>query len=269
MAHSISTIRSILPSRSTDVRRPRAGWLAALLVGAAGLFAPAAEAAREYQQLFITEPYLELHIGPGRRYPVTQVVARGESVDVLYRRTEWFRVRTERGVEGWVSERDLSLTTLADGTPFTFDFGNRAGYMSHHWEGGVSMGDFGGATLISGYVSRSLTNQLAVELTGSQFLGNASNGYLVDIGLAHVFAPEWRLSPFVSIGTGIITVQPKTTLVQQQDRTDQSAFVGAGLRWYWTRRFFVRGEYRTHKVFTSRNANEEIDEWKLGLAFFF
>lgn len=108
-----------------------------------------------------------------------------------------------------------------------------------------------------------------MELTGSQFLGNASNGYLVDIGLAHVFAPEWRLSPFVSIGTGIITVQPKTTLVQQQDRTDQSAFVGAGLRWYWTRRFFVRGEYRTHKVFTSRNANEEIDEWKLGLAFFF
>ena len=269
MAHSISTIRSILPSRSTDARRPRAAWLAALLVSAAGLFAPAAEAAREYLQLFVTEPYLELHIGPGRRYPVTQVVARGESVDVLYRRTEWFRVRTERGVEGWVSERDLSLATLADGSAFTFDFGNRAGYMSHHWESGVSMGDFGGATLISAYVSRSLTNQLAIELTGSQFLGNASNGYLADIGLTHVFAPEWRLSPFVTIGTGIITVQPKTTLVQQQDRTDQSAFVGAGLRWYWTRRFFVRGEYRTHKVFTSRNANEEIDEWKLGLAFFF
>jgi hypothetical protein len=269
LAHSISTTRSIPPSRSTDARRPRVAWLAAWLVCAAGLFAPAAEAARETLQLFVAEPYLELHIGPGRRYPVTQVVARGESVDVLYRRTEWFRVRTERGVEGWVAERDLSLATLADGSPFKFDFGDRAGFMSHHWEGGVTMGDLGGATLISAYASRSLTNQLAVELTASQFLGSASNGYLADIGLAHVFAPEWRLSPFVSIGTGIITVQPKTTLVQQQDRTDPSAFVGAGLRWYWTRRFFVRGEYRTHKVFTSRNANEEIDEWKLGLAFFY
>ncbi len=269
MAHSISTIRSTLPPRSPDVRRHRTGWLIALVLGASGCFAPAAQAAKEYLQLFVAEPYLELHIGPGRVYPVTQVVARGESVDVLYRRTEWFRVRTERGIEGWVSERDLSLATLADGTLFKFDFGNRQGFQSHHWEAGLSAGDFGGATLISGYVGRSLNDQLALELTGQQFLGNASNGYTVDLGLAHVFAPEWRISPFVSIGTGLIHVQPKVTLVRQTDRTDQTAFVGAGLRYYWTRRFFVRGEYRTHMVFTSRNANEEIDEWKLGLAFFY
>jgi hypothetical protein len=31
----------------------------------------------------------------------------------------------------------------------------------------------------------------------------------------------------------------------------------------------VRAEYRHHMVFTSRNENEEINEWKLGLAFFF
>ena len=42
-----------------------------------------------------------------------------------------------------------------------------------------------------------------------------------------------------------------------------------GLRFYLTRRFFLRGEYRHHLVFTSRNANEEINEWKLELAFFF
>lgn len=240
-----------------------------LLLGTAACLTATAQAAREYLQLFVAEPYLELHIGPGRNYPVTQVVPRGESVDVLYRRTEWFRVRTEHGIEGWASERDLSLATLADGSAFHFDFGNRAGFQSHHWEAGLSLGDFGGATLISAYASRSLTDQLALELTGSQFLGSASDGYMADIGLAHIFAPEWRLSPFVSLGTGVIHVQPKRSLVQQIDRTDQTAFAGAGLRWYWTRRFFVRGEYRTHKVFTSRNANEEIDEWKLGLAFFF
>jgi hypothetical protein len=240
-----------------------------LFIGAAGCFAPAAQAAREYLQLFVTEPYLELHIGPGRGYPITQVVARGDSVDVLYRRTEWFRVRTERGIEGWVTERDLALATLADGSAFKFDFGNRAGYQSHRWEVAIETGDFGGATLISAALARSLNEQLAVELTGQQFLGSSSTGYTVDLGLTHVFAPEWRLSPFVSIGAGLIHVQPKATLVRQPDRNDQTAFVGAGLRYYWTRRFFLRGEYRTHKVFTSRNANEEIDEWKLGLAFFY
>jgi hypothetical protein len=196
-------------------------------------------------------------------------VPRGDAIDVLYRRTEWFRVRTQRGVEGWASQRDLTKTLLADGSAFTVDLGDRAGFTSHRWEVGVMAGDYGGATLVSGYLSRSFNEQLAIELTGSQFLGNASNGYTVDLGLTHVFRPDWRLSPFVTLGTGAIFIKPKSTLVLPGDRNDQTAYAGAGLRYYWTRRFFVRGEYRTHMVFTSRNENEEIDEWKLGLAFFF
>ena len=62
---------------------------------------------------------------------------------------------------------------------------------------------------------------------------------------------------------------PSATLVLPLDRTDQTAYAGAGLRFYLTRRFFVRAEYRWHTVFTSRDDNEELDEWKLGLAFFF
>jgi hypothetical protein len=219
--------------------------------------------------LFITEPYLELHEGPGRGYAVTQVVPRGDSVDVLYRRTEWFRVRTPRGVEAWAHQRELSKATWADGTAFKVDLGDRAGFTSHRWEMGVLAGDYGGATLISGYLSRSFNEQLAIEMTVSQFLGNASNGYTLDLGLTHVFRPEWRLSPFVTLGTGVIHIEPKATLVAPADRTDQTAYAGGGLRFYLTRRFFVRGEYRSHMVFTSRNENEEIDEWKLGLAFFF
>jgi hypothetical protein len=244
-------------------------WLAAFALFAALVVAWPSHAAEEYLQLFVTEPYLELHLGPGRGYPVTQVVARGEAVDVLYRRTEWFRVRSDRGVEGWASQRDLIKATLADGSPFRFNLGDRAGFTSHRWESGVMAGDYGGATLISAYLSRSFNEQLALELTGSQFLGNASNGYTLDIGLAHVFLPEWRLSPFVTLGTGILYVEPKGTLVVPADRTDQTAYAGAGIRFYVTRRFFLRAEYRTHMVFTSRNENEEIDEWKLGLAFFY
>lgn len=244
-------------------------WLAAFALFAALVVAWPSRAAAEYLQLFVTEPYLELHLGPGRGYPVTQVVPRGEAVDVLYRRTEWFRVRSDRGVEGWASQRDLIKATLADGSPFRFNLGDRAGFTSHRWESGVMAGDYGGATLISAYLSRSFNEQLALELTGSQFLGNASNGYTLDIGLAHVFLPEWRLSPFVTLGTGILYVEPKGTLVVPADRTDQTAYAGAGIRFYVTRRFFLRAEYRTHMVFTSRNENEEIDEWKLGLAFFY
>ena len=78
------------------LRRAHPLALAGLLLLAA-LLTPAVSAAREYLQLFVTEPYLELHTGPGRGYPVFHVVARNASVDVLFRRTDWFKVRTERG----------------------------------------------------------------------------------------------------------------------------------------------------------------------------
>ena len=231
--------------------------------------APSLCAAREYLQVFVTAPYLELHTGPGRGYPVTQVVARDESVDILKRRTDWFKVRTARGVEGWASYKDMLSVVLADGTAFTFPMGDRAGFTSHDGEIGVFAGDYSGATLISAYGSYSLNSQLAVELSIGQFLGNSSNGTTADIGLTHVFMPEWRFSPFVSMGTGVVHIEPKATLVTPLDRTDQTAYVGGGVRYYLTRRFFTRAEYRSHYVFTSRNQNEKVDEWKLGFAFFF
>jgi hypothetical protein len=225
--------------------------------------------ARELLQLFVTEPYLELHTGPGRGYPVTQVVARGESVDVLYSHTEWYKVRTERGIEGWANGRDLSLTRLADGTPFHVDLGTQAEFTSHRWETGVLAGAYGGATLISGFQALSLTDSLKVELHLSQFLGNVSNGYLVDLGLNHVFMPEWRFSPFVTLGGGYQRVSPKVTLALPANSTSQTAYVGAGARFYLTRRFFLRAEYRHHEIFTSRDSNEVNKEWKAGFAFFY
>ena len=224
---------------------------------------------RELLQLFVTTPYLELHTGPGRGYPVAQVVARGESVDVIMRRTEWFKLRTERGVEGWANEGDLMKAELADGTLFTFNRGDRAGFTSHRWEGGIMTGDYAGATVISVFGARSLNDNLKVELMVSQYLGNISDGYLVDLGLNHVILPEWRFSPFLMLGTGYEKVQPKATLANPTDSTNQTAYAGVGARFYLTRRFFLRGDYRYHVVFTSRDINEVKDEWKLGFAFFY
>ena len=97
------------------------------------LASPGLCGAREYLQVFVTSPFLELHTGPGRGYPVFNVVDRDGSVDVLVRYTEWFKVRTERGVVGWVAEADMLHTVLADGSAFTFERGDRAGFTSHRF----------------------------------------------------------------------------------------------------------------------------------------
>jgi hypothetical protein len=249
----------------TRARRLALGCLLLL----ASLCAPAVSGAREYLQLFVTEPYLELHTGPGRGYPVFHVVAREDSVDVLFRRTDWFKVRTVHGVEGWASINDIQKTVLADGTPFHFDLGDRAGFASHKWEIGLLTGAYGGASEVSTYGSLSFNPQLALELAISAYYGRFSNGYTADLGLTHVFVPETRWSPFVDLGVGEVHTEPKATLVVPSDRTEPSAYVGGGIRYYITRRFFFRAEYKAHWIFTNRNQNEEVDEWKAGFAFFF
>ena len=249
---------------------------AALLLILAALTAPAVCSAHlfsrhagRYVQVFVKTPYLELHTGPGRGYPVFNVVPRGESVTVLFRRTEWLKVRTRRGVEGWASEEDMLKTMLADGEPLPLRVGNRAGYTSHHFEAGAFAGVYGGANLVSAYTSLSLNSQLALEAAIGQFLGRYSNGVTADIGLTHVPMPQWRLSPFLMLGIGVLHVEPKATLVQPSNRTEQTAYVGGGLRYYIGRSFFLRAEYKTHVVITSQNRNQVEDEWKLGFAVFF
>jgi hypothetical protein len=248
--------------------RVRQCALASFLLLAA-LLTPAVSGAREYLQLFVTEPYLELHTGPGRGYPVFHAVPRDGSVDVLFRRTDWFKVRTEHGVEGWVSQADLQKTVLADGSAFRFDLGDRAGFTSHRFEMGIFAGAYGGASYVSAYGSLSFNSQLALEGAVGQFLGRYSNGITGDIGLIHVILPEARWSPFLTIGLGEVHTEPKATLVQPSDRNEPTAYVGGGIRFYLTRRFFLRAEYKAHYIFTTRNQNEEADEWKAGFAFFF
>ena len=98
MELSISTTPSTRPLRATE-RAARASRLAPAIAIAALLcslaLAPVARASeKELLQLFVAEPYLDLRTGPGRGYPVTQVVARGEAVDVLYARTDYFKGAT-------------------------------------------------------------------------------------------------------------------------------------------------------------------------------
>ncbi|MGH8259162.1 MAG: SH3 domain-containing protein, partial [Steroidobacteraceae bacterium] len=116
------------------LRAPLAGLFILLLPL---LAVPGLASAKERLQVFVNAPYLELHTGPGRGYPVFYVVERNGSVDVLKRFTDWYKVRTERGIEGWVAQRDMLKTVLADGTPFTFNLGDRAGFTSHRFEAGL------------------------------------------------------------------------------------------------------------------------------------
>ena len=261
---------SITTTPSTS-RSKSPAWLVCLvaLVSTAIVPGHATAADEALRTVAVADPYLELHTGPGRGYPIFHVVDRGESVQIIVQRTTWYKVRTDRGVEGWVDQAQMELTLKPDGSEVEFEVADKEDFTNARWEAGVLAGDFGGANVISVYGGYSLNPYVSVEVWGSQILGNFSNGWMGSVNVVHETWPDWRVSPFFTLGAGVIHTSPKSTIIQGEDRTDQIGHVGAGVRFYATRRFLLRAEYKSYVVFTSRDDNEEVEEWKVGFAFFF
>ena len=148
--------------------------------------------------------------------------------------------------------------------------GDRAGFRIHRWEGGVFAGAYAGATLISAYGALSVTDNLKIEADAlavprqrlQRLPGRHRPGARVHAGVAHLAVRHAR-------HRRISASSPRPRLAQPIDRNDQLAYAGVGLRLYLTRRFFLRGEYRTDVVFTKTNSNEVNPEWRLGFAFFY
>ncbi|HEY5569387.1 MAG TPA: outer membrane beta-barrel protein [Gammaproteobacteria bacterium] len=236
------------------------------------LFAAAAEGQERHREVTVQDPYLELHTGPGRGYPIFYVAERGAQIALLKRRTEWFKVLVPRGQnaeEGWVHRDQLQSTLGIDGAPFDVPGFTLDDFAERRWEVGASYGDFGGANVISTFAAYSVTPNLSFELSLSQALGRFSDSTMANINLLHTMYPERRASPYFTLGGGSIHTEPKATLIATTDRTDSIAHAGVGARTYLTRRFVLRVEYKTYVVFTSRDDNEEIREWKAGFSFFF
>jgi len=233
------------------------------------LYAVTSEAQRSDPVLTVQDPFIELRSGPGRGYPVFYIAERGEEITVLRRRTDWFQVRVPRGEEGWVGIEQIERTLGSNGEPFEVPAYALDDYTKRRWEAGFQYGDFGGADVIAGYGAFGLTENLQFEFWAGQALGQYSDSTMFSLNITHLMFPDRRVTPLFTLGAGTIETSPKATLVATIDRRDSTAHAGLGVRTYLTRRLILRAEYKTYVVFTSRDDNEEIREWKAGLSFFF
>jgi uncharacterized protein YgiM (DUF1202 family) len=226
----------------------------ALLFISQCLLSGLAYGAEQVRVVQVADPFIELRTGAGRGYPVFLVVERGETITILVRKTDWFKVRTKNSKDGWVDIKQLQRTLDQSGEKTRFAEIAMSDYMRYRWVMGVSGGDYGGAREISLYGGHRLADHLSAELTLSQALGSYSSSLSAKAALlAHPFS-QWRYAPFFALGTGVVRTNPRTTLVQTTDRTDQFASIGIGMQAYLTRRFVFR--------------IEEIHEWKAGFAIF-
>ncbi len=249
------------------------GWFALLLFSA--VLSPVAHGwslFEKYQpQVVVSDPYLELHTGPGRGYPVFYVAGQGDRVTLLKRRTDWFKVAVNhpRQKEGWVHREALSHTLDLDGSVVDMGALGVDDFSGRRWEMGFAGGDFNGASALSGYLGYAMTPNITLQLEGGQILGDYSDGVIVSANILMFPFPKWRLSPYFTIGSGIITTKPHSTVVVAEDREDEIANAGVGANLYLSDRFMLRMEYKRLTALTSRDDNEEIDQWKAGFSVFF
>lgn len=249
------------------LRRGALALLAACLLQPAWAQQPAPPAAEE--QLQVADPFLEMHTGPGRGYPVFFVVERGQRVVIELRRTDWFRVRAAGGQVGWVPRAQLERTLTEAGIGKSFRDILLDDYLRRRVELGGGGGRFGGEPMLKLWLGVRLASPVGLELAGGQVQGTFSG---TDFWHVSLVAEPWhdqRWSPFVSVGLGTFRNIPNRSLVDAAGVNAKLGQASAGVRWYISERFVARADATLYTAFVADNRSLEYRAVSLGLAFFF
>ncbi len=227
--------------------------------------------ADENAQVQIKQPYIEIHSGPAGGFPVIHVAAKNEWITVLKRRTNWFKVETNKGVQGWVKQDALHMTQSSTGQPVKLFDGSFESFAQRNVEFGALGGSFEGVPSMTIFADWVATENLAAGVSVTQALGDLSENQFFLVRVQHTTFPEWRLSPYVTLGAGKIRTKPRANLVQSggETRTSDLLAAGLGLRYYIAQNFMLKLEYLHLQVLTDRDENEDLEQWKLGFAVFF
>ena len=244
-------------------------WRVALAAALALMAASATAVAGDESYMIVGEPFVEMRTGPGRGYPAFLAAERGERLLILKRKNSWFKLQAVDGQSGWVNLDALRGGRIAQGeASVAFDrVVDR--FQSRRFEGGFLVGELGGAATIGGFAQYNLVPRVGLRVSAGQILGKFSDGWMATGDVVLTPFPDWRISPFFALGSGVVRTSPQTTLVQSESRTDEATHVAAGLKTYITRRFVLHMEFDDYIVLTNRDNNEEHQQWQLGFSVFF
>ncbi len=219
--------------------------------------------------LQVVEPYLELHTGPGRGYPVFFVVERQHWITVELRHTDWFRVRAEGGQVGWVARSQLEKTLTAGGGNKTFRDILLDDYLARRVEFGAAWGRFASDPMLKVWLQYRLADTVGAELTVGQVQGLFSGTNFWHLSLTSEPWSDQRLSPFFAVGLGKFGNTPNASLVNDIPTKAKMGLATVGLRWHLSERFVARLDWTLYTGFVSDTQSTEYRSLTAGIGFFF
>jgi len=221
------------------------------------------------ERLRVTDPYLEIRTGPGRGYPIFHVAAKDEWIEVTLRHTDWYKVRTENGREGWVQRRQLQTTLTEAGVSKSFRDVLLDDYLTRRVQLGASYGRFKTEPMLKLWTSYKLSDTLSAEATVGQVQGVFSGTDFWHVGLLAEPWSDQRFSPFFGIGFGKFRNIPNSSLIGALVTDAKLANATIGARYHLSDRFVIRIDYSIYTAYVADTRSSEYRAITGGLAFFF
>jgi len=221
------------------------------------------------QRVQVADPYVEIRTGPGRGFPITNVAKKTEWLVIEIRHTDWFKVRTEAGKEGWVDRVQMENTLTEAGAKTSFRDVLVDDYLRRRVEFGGAWGHFSSDPVLKLWTSYNVTEIFAIEGAVGQVQGSYSgtNFWQIDL-LAQPWADK-RLEPFFGIGVGRIQNVPNASLVSAVTTNSNMANAMIGLRYHLGERFIARVDWTEYTSLVSANRTDQYHAVTAGLSFFF
>jgi len=217
----------------------------------------------------VTDAYIELHTGPGRGYPVFHVGARGEWIAITLRHTDWYKVTTASGKQGWVNRSQLESTLAEDGAHSGFRDLALGDYLQRTISIGAAYGRFHGDPFDKFWGAWRFTDTLSLETTFGQTQGVFSGNTLFHVALLAEPWSDQRISPFAGIGFGRFKNVPNRSLVTDLTTRAKLTAATVGVNYHLSGRFVVRADYSIYTAYVSDANSAEYRAATLGVSVFF
>jgi hypothetical protein len=217
----------------------------------------------------VVEPFLEIHSGPAADYPVFYVAEKGETVLLIKRRTDWYKVRLKNGKEGWAHRSEIEKTLLSAGY--------RKGVMDRFYdrflagkmELGWAAGTLGGHPAIRIRTAYRLGPTLGFEANAEFASGGGENTSVYHGGL---LLTVWRWgfgSIEATMGAGAVHVTPDQLVIGAKAETFPEAHAGVGIRIPVYKTLAFHWDFRNFTFFSDTATTREFQEYSAGVSYGF
>jgi len=210
----------------------------------------------------VQDPYVEVHTGPGRGYPVFHVIEKGEIVRLQKQFTQWVKVTSQDNSSGWIRQDDVHQLTDAHGRRLTQERQQgKAGQFSLQ----VAIGTFDGENSSSGTIGYGLSEQLRFDLVLAQNTEGFLQGQTLYGQVNLDFARQKLWQPYLNIGYGVFQSDGQISGSSSFDALKSSLGI---------RRKIISGlegtvEYGNSIIFVSGSSNVHAESIKLGILAYF